>query len=326
MAVFFKKINPAAARLHTLFSMHVRGLSFTAGGGTWTADAACPPAEHGATVYGKLGETEFTVWLNDPDWRIAAATTLASDPAGLDRFPEPLIRAALECFAGDVLGTVERATGLPLSVANIEISPSTPVASACRFSLKRADGLTLGGAWLVRDPDAGWLGVIEKAFAGNPAPRMNVPDDVPLTASVGIGTWTVPASILDGLEAGDVVLSPAGPERFVVVGGVLRFAARMENGILAVEGKTMTQAEPAPGSDAGELAALDAVEVELQARVGTLAMTMAQFRRLGEGQVVEFSTPVESPVVLAVNGKPFCVGELLDVGGRVGVRILKMKE
>ncbi len=71
---------------------------------------------------------------------------------------------------------------------------------------------------------------------------------------------------------------------------------------------------------------LDSIEVDVQARVGRLAMTLGQVRLLGAGQVLEFSTPVESPVTLLANGRPVATGELVDVGGRVGVRIVAMAE
>jgi type III secretion protein Q len=112
----------------------------------------------------------------------------------------------------------------------------------------------------------------------------------------------------------------------LLVGGQLRFAARLENGVLAVEGKTMTVVAKPPEPAADALAEIEAVEVELQAQVGRLTVTLGQLRRLGAGQVVEFSTPIESPAILAVGGKTVAVGELVDVGGRVGVRITAMAE
>ncbi len=118
------------------------------------------------------------------------------------------------------------------------------------------------------------------------------------------------------------MVSPAGAERFLTVGGKVRFAARLKDGVLSVEGGSMTDTANATAPDQELPASVDGIEVELRADVGRLTVTLDQLRQLGAGQVVEFSTPVESPVTLSVGGKAFASGELVDIGGRVGVCIV----
>lgn len=86
----------------------------------------------------------------------------------------------------------------------------------------------------------------------------------------------------------------------------------------------MAEASTDPEGRGGDAADIDAIEVEVTAQVGRVVMTLAELRRLGEGQTVEFASPVESPARLVVGGKTVATGELVDVGGRVGVRILTM--
>lgn len=83
-------------------------------------------------------------------------------------------------------------------------------------------------------------------------------------------------------------------------------------------------ADPGGGKGEDELAGLDEALVDVRAEVGRMTVTLGQLRRLGEGQVVEFDAPVEHPVILRVGSKAVATGELVDVGGRVGVRIVAM--
>lgn len=330
MPTLFTKIAPAAARLRTLFHRHAAGIGFKAGGKEWRFGPGTGGRRHGATVYGTLGEAEFTVWLDSPDWKTAAAGVLGVPAASVDALPDQLVRAALECFAAEALAALEQAAGTPVAVTGLERAESDPLASACPFELLGGDGLRLAGSWVAAESGAG--GAVERLLRSRAVPGRALPDDFPVAAAVCVGLWRAPLSALEGLAPGDVALSPAGAERFVVIGSKLRCAARLADGVLSVEGKTMADAKntpaPAPGAGpAGDpISPLDEVEVDVQARVGRITMTLAQLRQLGAGQVIEFSTPVESPATLLANGRPVATGELVDVGGRVGVKITAMAE
>lgn len=334
MASLFTRIAPETARLYTLLHRAAGRSGVGAAGGAWRLEwlsdgAAAAP---GVALYGTLGSGEFTVWLDDPDWRLAAARALETPPDQVAALPEPLVRAGLVCFADEALAGVEKAVGAWVAVARVEMNESPPPSSACRFRLTGEDGLRIGGAWVLADAGGRARGALEKCLSALPVPSRELPDGLPLDAVVAVALGGAPAAALDGLAPGDVVLSPAGAERELLVGGRLRFAARLENGVLAVEGKTMTEAKkadakaPAPEAGPEDLARLEEVEVELQAQVGRLVVTLAQLRQLGAGQVVEFSTPVESPATLTVGGRAIATGELVDVGGRVGVRITALAE
>lgn len=338
MELTLTKLSPANARLQTLFLRQAGGSSVDLAGMTWRLAPAPRMASAGITAYLRLGEVEVTVWLDEPGWRTAAAASLDCRPEDVAGFSDILLRAALECFFADAMSELEKRLGEALALERLEMSASTVPASACRFSLRRDDGPLLGVAWTAgRAPD-GWLAALTDRLRALPLPdAAELPDDIPVPAAVLLAATAVTLSEYEGLAVGDVVMFPAGPERILRVAGRIRFAAAMNNGILTVEGKTMTKAvfdndlEPDAADPNGEDApeapiALDGVEIELQARVGRLILTLAELRRLDAGQVVEFSTPVESPVTLTVGDRPVATGELVDVGGRIGVRITTMAE
>lgn len=334
MPSLFAKLDPDAARLQTLVHRHAAGLAFETDGRRWRHEPGGATAVTGPVAYGALGRAEFSVWLNEPDWRVAAASVLGVGPGDLDGLPEPLLIASLECFADAALAGLEQATGLPAALTRFAPENSSAPSSACRFTLRADGGPAIAGAWVVAGADAEWRRGIEESLRRLPAVRAVLPDDMPVPAAVALGVWTMTVAEAESLAVGDVALSPAGAERVAIIGGRLRCAARLRDGVLTVEGNTMTDAEPAPApeddSEQGGAAlapeAMDAVEVDVQARVGRIAMTLGQLRQLGAGQVVEFSTPVETPVSLVVGGKTVARGELVDVGGRVGVRITAMAE
>ncbi|MDR3078067.1 MAG: hypothetical protein LBV15_04815, partial [Planctomycetota bacterium] len=210
MANLFRKISPEAARFQTLWRRQAVGLEFESAGGRWRFGAAAEAGSHGATAYGSLGGAEFTLWLDEPDWRIAVAAVLEVGPDAVAELPETLTRAALECFASEALAALEKSSGLPAALKRLELAPAQPLASAWPFELIRPDGLRIGGAWIMseRPPEA--RAALEKALLARKVSGGGLKEDLPLAGLVGLSAWTMPAGELGRLAAGDVALSPAG--------------------------------------------------------------------------------------------------------------------
>lgn len=351
---FFQTVDPEAARWqNAIFRLaaHAGRAGWDASGQRWRFAAELAPrrrAPAGAVLYAAWGAAELVLWLREPDWKIAAASALGLDPAdpgAVDALPEALRRAALDTFARDALRVLERSIGLPVGLVRLDTRAEAPPASAPAFRLERADGLTLAGSWTVVHPDGAWRDAVFAAAARVPAPAAPAaPADehapIPDARVVRGEPWRFPLAEWDALEPGDVLLPPSGaPEirnrHHLVVGRRLRFAARHapESGVLTVEGKSMTAVTPAsPAPDASAAAAaspavdavsLDAAEIELVAEVGRINLSLGEWRALTAGEIVSFATPVEAPVAITVGGRAVAVGELVDVGGRVGVRLLK---
>jgi type III secretion system YscQ/HrcQ family protein len=246
------------------------------------------------------------------------------DVAGL---PPTLVLAALECFFRDVLSKVEAGLGLPCSLSRIEVGESPALASVFPFRLRRGDGLILSGAWVA--PEGQWREALEKVLRRATPPSLPLPGDLALAGVVSVGIWRLRAGDLNLLAKGDVVLAPPTALRHLTVGRRFRFAADFQKGKLVADGKSMAGAAgagAAPIPDDAALAALDEAEVELRAEVGRLNVTLNELRRLSVGEVVEFATPVESPATLVAGGRAVAVGDLVDVGGRVGVRVIALAQ
>lgn len=74
----------------------------------------------------------------------------------------------------------------------------------------------------------------------------------------------------------------------------------------------------APGTaDAG------AIPVTLNLVLDSQKTTLKALNSLSPGQVIPTSKSVDSPVAISVNGKVVGSGDLVDVEGKIGVRILQ---
>lgn len=154
---------------------------------------------------------------------------------------------------------------------------------------------------------------------------------LPVRLRAEIGRAGLPAAELRALDAGDVILLDeylVGPEGELWLGipqgQGLRVRAE-HSSYLVTQGWTslMTQTVP-PEEDApsAEPLDVDAVPVRLSFDLGDRAMTLAELRQLQPGAVFDLQRPLtDGPVMIRANGALVGTGELVDVDGRIGVRV-----
>ncbi len=82
--------------------------------------------------------------------------------------------------------------------------------------------------------------------------------------------------------------------------------------------------EKKESNDSEPMVAVDAVEVELRFEVGRKTMTVGELEGLGVGTVVPLETSLERYVKLYANRHCIGTGELVEIEGRLGVRIMEM--
>jgi type III secretion protein Q len=70
--------------------------------------------------------------------------------------------------------------------------------------------------------------------------------------------------------------------------------------------------------------ALDDAHLELTVRLGGVAMTLRQLAELAVGQIVPLGRPLAGPYEICAGGRRLGEGELVDVDGELGVRILTL--
>lgn len=219
-------------------------------------------------------------------------------------------------------------------------APTVPAPSCRDASGQRALTLVAAGQrWplLLEAADA-VLDTVLARWPVAPAPA----DEVPLGATLRLGSTTLAAGVLRSLEPGDAVLPQTG----------LATAHGRAAGCLVVAGDRLAPArwdgqrwvlERAPGrahadregwlgmvdpvangtgeaAEAGE----DDIPLRLCFDLGRLEMKLGELRRLGPGAVLELPGPGAGTVALTVGGRRVGEGELVEVDGRAAVRVLRI--
>jgi flagellar motor switch protein FliN/FliY len=158
-----------------------------------------------------------------------------------------------------------------------------------------------------------------------------------LALALEAGSTALSRDALDGLRPGDVILlERGGPETCVHVRlGPLRIRASVDqhrlrverldfdpgNGGEHMESVQIVQEGAGPGLEAAEVGRLP---VRLTAETGRVELTVAQLMELKEGDVLAFPEDLMAPVDLRAAGRLLARGELVDVDGRRGVRLLEV--
>lgn len=264
----------------------------------------------------------------------AVLGTLAVGP---DASPD-LLPLLLELALADIIDRLEAATGtdivvLGLSHADVPLPADTRTLRLKAFERRWTVALHAPAA------------VLDALFRSWPAASRSM-DQLPLPAILRLGTTGLTLGVLRSLLIGDVVLLErrAGPARgMLAVAGHLLAPAEWNGSGWALrraptargaewEGWLGTSGGPGCGPDSGgaaengpeNVAEEGDIPVTLRFDLGRLELTLAELRQLGPGSVLELPGPADAPVRITVGGRCIGTGELVEVEGRAGVRVLQM--
>ena len=154
---------------------------------------------------------------------------------------------------------------------------------------------------------------------------------LPVRLRAEIGRAVLPAAELRTLGGGDVVLLDeylVGPEGElwlgIAQGQGLRVRAE-HSSYLVTQGWTSLMTQTVPPDDAAAAAEpldLDAIPVRLTFDLGDRTLPLAELRQLQPGAVFDLQRPLsDGPVMIRANGALVGTGELVEVDGRIGVRV-----
>jgi type III secretion protein Q len=260
-----------------------------------------------------------------------AAADLAQLPPG---FQAALVAEAV----ADLLDRVASATGLAPDAR--ALLPAAQIAQAALLSDPAAAEL---GWRIVGEDQQTWLrGAVRlsanlaqritELAAGQPATGDGLAvDRLPLAARIELGRTALTTAELGGLEPGDVVLV----ERHrwgeavvaIIISAGLRYAARVDDNQVTIlaqeEAGPLNQDTDAPPAD-GALSDIEEVTVAVTFDLGQLELAIGELRRVREGYVLDLQRPLEGAVALRVNGRLIGRGELVDIEGSLGVRVIEI--
>ncbi|BAU89953.1 HrcQ protein [Methylorubrum populi] len=84
------------------------------------------------------------------------------------------------------------------------------------------------------------------------------------------------------------------------------------------------QGEAVRGAAEAEASGLDAVSVALTFELGRRTLGLGELKSIGEGHVFDLGLDPEQPVDLVANGARIGQGEIVEIGERVGVRVVRL--
>jgi flagellar motor switch protein FliN len=196
-------------------------------------------------------------------------------------------------------------------------APSIREPSASAEPIDPPDRIAIGFA--VELPAA--LGAVMTVTASVPAAiAVRAPPARPLAnwwfeLAIAVARGAVPREAIAGLRAGDAITIEPGLELVIGVGGIGLSAAPG-----AVEARVATEYR------ARDMAVLDDATLEITVQLGTSRMSLRQIGELAIGQIVALGRPLAGPYEVHVAGRMVGHGELVDIDGELGVRIVSIAD
>ena len=135
--------------------------------------------------------------------------------------------------------------------------------------------------------------------------------DVPIV----IGRCALPEASIAGLAVRDVITIDARLELVIGEGGIGLSAAPG-----AVEARVVTGYVPR------DMALPDEARLEVTVQLGTTRLSLRQLGELAIGQIVPLGRPLTGPYEVHAAGRMVGQGELVDIDGELGVRIVSIAE
>lgn len=290
--------------------------------------AVAPAPVHGETL-------ELLATVDDAEYRLLVPLPLANSVAA--RFlsladdytlPDALLPVVLEATLSDGLAAVERATGV--SVAFRQVTRLT--------ASDWPDGILL-----LHIRSLGWqaiVGVIasrQLASSALPPPRWIAEAHLPLRLPIVLGE--VPLTITDvrSLVAGDVVLLPTsmpGDGLRVHLPITTRHALSasidgnrltiLNRGILMSTDVSEPDDVAPPGISSLPAVPVEEVTLKVVFDLGEIELSLPEVRALVPGQVIDLGRLPTQAVRVSVNGRRIGTGEIVEIEGRLGVRLLEL--
>lgn len=282
---------------------------------------------------------ESRVWLDVISSMLPGAM---SDEDLLNMKPE-LLAVLGETVLDDGLSALEGISGHKIAINRVVLGSSGPSAEAAvlPFEIRRDDAVFCRGCVEVRGRTDMFIRTLSMLLEKTGLKGSEQFPDIPLLLQVEAGHARLQLSEFQDLGPGDVVLLdsyyPAEGNRVRISCGERPLFRAVHNDnelelveIIMSEDENVLETPSEPTTDAdgttADAGAPDAgnipviMNLVLESR-RTTVRTLNGFR---PGQVITTSKSIDSPVDISVNGRVVGSGDLVDVDGKVGVRILRI--
>lgn len=248
---------------------------------------------------------------------------LLPQPA-LTKLPVALRTSVVEAALAPLLEAAERALGVTLEVTQLPLRRVTSSYTALGFSLRGATDRTHG----VLLCSQALVPLLEVAFQRWPAPSATRWDHLCLPLALRIGTLALTRHELGGLAWGDVLLVPG--KAYADRNTIQLYAGTQRIGVARRSGRRciLEQArEDAMEQDTAEnIASVDDLAVTLVFDIGSRHVSLGELRQLQPGYTLLLESDLSELVKIRNQNRTIGVGEIVQVGELLGVRIVKLFE
>lgn len=297
---------------------------------------------------------ELTVSINGAEARLFVPPVMMHRAArsffGLAKdhpVPESLLGAALEATLAPWIGRLEKAAGIEIAIRGMAVAkPGAAGRTALGFDLP-------GQGVIAVTPPTGL------ALPKVPAPAWTDGDFLVVRAPIVVAEVGVTVAELQQLAPGDVVVLPGvtaanaahvqlaiSPRTAIIaeINGRKLTVARTGKSMSTTDAATGAKPAPAakPGAPAGRptaapaaaaapppepVVAPTAVEdlpLHVVFDLGEVELSLAEIKALVPGQVIDLAREPGHAVRVSVNGRRIGAGEIVEIEGRLGVRITEL--
>lgn len=248
-------------------------------------------------------------------------------PEESSSLPETVLLVALDTLLEQALDTLSKTLGVAIAITNIRRKPKYKKNMPETLFFSVVDSATsIRTICALRFTS----GVFPETFASKLVPIMRqastqIPGsyEIPVPCKLQIGYTVLTYRMLHSVEVRDIVFLD---EYYPRTGNVIirtredeLFRATWYNGSITVNEEVANDENQEEFMRSGSGADMP---VKITMDLGNVLIPMGEMKRLTSGYVFTTEQSTASPVTLRIHGKRFAVGELLDVEGRIGVRIV----
>ena len=302
----------------------------------------------------QLCDSNFAVYLTEDALAGLLGDLVTAET--LRALDEPWRLACIEAALAPLADVLQDQLGLVLKLVKARSAEGPLAVDGLRFDIRSNGANGSKRSWslgivLADEPPAAVLDYLQRA--GDPAPKDL--SWLPLPVALEVGRTRLPLAVVESLEIGDIIMlcdahAPSEGCLRVDVSGQLSCLAKAEGNSLTLQtplGKntddfhmadgstsngTPEDRQPgavgaggnADGSDGAQTAIGDQfaeLQVDLVFVAGRLQLTVAELQQTQPGHVFDLRQAADRHIEITANGAVIGMGELVEVDGRVGVRV-----
>lgn len=239
--------------------------------------------------------------------------------------PETVLLVAFDTLLEQALDSLSRVLGVAIAITNIRRKPRYKKNDANTLFFSLVDS-----TYSIRTTCALRFqsGKFSDSFASKLLPIMRQAStqiagsyEIPVPCKLEIGYTILTYKLLQTVERRDIIFLdeyyPLTENIIIRTRDDSLFRAKWSYG-------TITINEEIANDDSQEeyMSSSSDMPVKITMDLGNVLIPMGEMKKLASGYVFTTEQSTASPVTLRIHGKRFAIGELLDVEGRVGVRIV----